>query len=163
LWLIARLPNEPTIIGLCGEFNGLQWNMDVNGWDAAGSQPGSGNLAILWARKKIEALEDGLMFGADRELTQLEITDVALEYGLLTRHTSLVAVDKTPRRGSDEAIGQSNVPGLLPAGTSSQLAGFPNTATGWLSQLLLSLFVLLLASSLLWFSGSRLPMVPRHS
>ena len=51
------------------------------------------------------------------------------------------------------------VPGLLPAGTSSRLAGYPNTATGWVSQLLLSLFVLLLASSLLWFSGSRLPMV----
>jgi Ca-activated chloride channel family protein len=164
LWLIARLPAEPNIIGLCGEFNGRQWGLDVNGWDATGVGSGNGsgtdNLAILWARKKIEALEDGLMFGADRELTQLEITDVALDYGLLTRHTSLVAVDKTPRRGTSEALGQVNVPGLLPAGTSAQLAGFPNTAAGWLTQLLLSLFVLLLASSLLWFSGSRLPMVP---
>ena len=159
LWLIARLPAEPNIIGLCGEFNGQQWDLDVNGWNTSGVGSGTDNLAILWARKKIEALEDGLMFGADRELTQLEITDVALDYGLLTRHTSLVAVDKTPRRGTSEALGQANIPGLLPAGTSAQLAGFPNTATGWLAQLLLSLFVLLLASSLLWFSGSRLPMV----
>jgi len=163
LWLIARLPAEPTIISLCGEFNDQQWDMDVNGWDAAGGLSGSDNLAILWARKKIESLEDALMFGADRELTQLEITGVALDYGLLTRHTSLVAVDKTPRRDVSETFGQANVPGLLPAGTSSQLAGFPNTATGWLTQLLLSLFVLLLSFSLLWFSGSRLPTVPRHS
>ncbi len=163
LWLIARLPAEPTIIGLCGEFNGQQWGMDVNGWDAAGGDSGSDNLAILWARKKIEALEDRLMFGSDYELTELEITEVALDYGLLTRQTSLVAVDKTPRRDVSEALGQTSVPGLLPAGTSAQLAGFPNTATGWLTQLLLSLFVLLLSFSLLWFSGSRLPMVPRQT
>ncbi len=159
LWLIARMPAEPTIVSLCGEFNGQQWDLNVNGWDAASPQSGTDSLAILWARKKIEALEDRLMFGADRELTQLEITDVALEFGLLTRHTSLVAVDKTPRRGALETLAQTDVPGLLPAGSSSQLAGFPATATGWLAQLLLSAFVLLLSSSLLWFSGSHLPMV----
>ena len=158
LWLIARLPSEPAMVSLCGDFNGLDWELDVNGWDAATASPGADNLAILWARKKIESLEDSLMFGADRELSQLEITGTALEFGLLTRYTSLVAVDKTPRRDMSEALAQSEVPGLLPAGTSSQLAGYPNTATGWVSQLLLSLFVLMLSASLLWFSGSRLPM-----
>jgi Ca-activated chloride channel family protein len=159
LWLIARLPSEPTLINLCGQFNGQDWELNVNGWDAASLTADADNLAILWARKKIESLEDSLMFGADPELTQLEITATALEYGLLTRHTSLVAVDKTPRRSVDESLAQAAVPGLLPAGTSSKLAGYPNTATGWLSQLLLSLFVLLLSTSLLWFSGCRLPMV----
>jgi len=158
LWLLARLASEPTLIGLCGNLNGSGWEMTVNGWDAAAAGPGGDNLAKLWARKKIEALEDSLMFGADPELTQLEITGLALDYGLLTRHTSLVAVDKTPRRNSNESLVQSDVPGLLPAGSSAQLAGFPSTATGWLSQLLLSLFVLLLATSMLVFSGSRLPM-----
>ncbi len=142
LWLLARLPSEPTMIGLCGNLNGTDWNLDVNGWDAASSFPGEDNLAKLWARKKIEALEDSLMFGADPELTRLEITGVALDYGLLTRHTSLVAVDKTPRRNNGESLAQTDIPGLLPTGASPQLAGFPNTATGWLAQLLLSLFVL---------------------
>jgi len=158
LWLLARLPTEPTMIGLCGSFNDLDWNMNINSWDAAASGPGGDNLAKLWARKKIEALEDGLMFGADPELTQLEITGLALDNGLLTRHTSLVAVDKTPRRGSGDSLAQSNVPGLLPAGSSAQLAGYPSTASGWLAQSLLSLFVLLLATSMLVFSGSHLPM-----
>jgi Ca-activated chloride channel family protein len=158
LWLLARLPSEPTIISLCGEFNSRDWNMNVNGWDAAMSGPAGDNLAKLWARKKIEALEDSLMFGADPELTQLEITGLALDYGLLTRHTSLVAVDKTPRRGLNEQLAQSDIPGLLPAGSSSQLAAYPATATGWFTRLLLSLFVLLLATSMLVFSGSKLPM-----
>ncbi len=158
LWLLARLPSEPAIVGLCGNLNGLDWNLHVNGWDAVGSDPGEDNLAKLWARKKIEALEDSLMFGADPELTRLEITSLALDYGLLTRHTSLVAVDKTPRRENGESLALTDIPGLLPAGNSTKLAGYPKTATGWLAQLLLSVFVLLLATSMLLFSGNRLPM-----
>jgi Ca-activated chloride channel family protein len=158
LWLLARLPAEPTMIGLCGELNEQNWELNVNGWDAASSGPGGDNLAKLWARKKIEALEDGLMFGADPELTQLEITGLALDYGLLTRYTSMVAVDRTPRRNSGESLALAEVPGLLPTGSSAQLAGYPSTATGWVAQLLLSLFVLLLATCMLLFSGSRLPM-----
>jgi Ca-activated chloride channel family protein len=98
------------------------------------------------------------MFGADPELTRLEITGLAIEHGLLTRHTSMVAVDKTPRRDSAEQMTQSEIPGLLPAGSSANLAGYPATASGWVSQLLLSLLTLLLATSMLVFSGSRLPM-----
>jgi Ca-activated chloride channel family protein len=162
LWLLARLPSEPTMVGLCGNLNGLDWDLVVNSWDAAANGPGGDNLAKLWARKKIEALEDSLMFGADPELTQLEITGLALDYGLLTRHTSLVAVDKTPRRASTEKLAHSDIPGLLPAGSSTNIAGYPATATGWLSQLLLSLFVLLIATCMLLFSGSRLPMT-KHS
>ena len=162
LWLLARLPSEPTLIELCGNLNGMEWTLDINGWDAASSTPGDDNLAKLWARQKIEALEDSLMFGADPELTRLEITDVALDYGLLTRHTSLVAVDKTPRRDTADALALTDIPGLLPSGSSTQLAAYPNTATGWLAQLLLSAFVLLLSTAMLLFSGSRLPMT-KHS
>jgi len=160
LWLLARLPAEPTMIGLCGELNDRNWELNVNGWDAASSGAGGDNLAKLWARKKIEALEDGLMFGADPELTQLEITGLALDYGLLTRYTSMVAVDRTPRRDGGESLAVSEIPGLLPTGSSAQLAGYPSTATGWVAQLILSVFVLLLATCMLLFSGSRLPMTP---
>ncbi len=164
LWLIARLGGEPTTVGLCGKLNSMPWDLDVNGLEintqaggplAAG---GGDNLAVLWARKKIESLEDGLMFGADAELTELQITSLALDFGLLTRHTSLVAVDKTPRRPEAEKLAQTGVPSLLPAGSTAQVAAYPQTATGWLSQLLLSLLVLLLSGALLWFSGTRLPM-----
>ena len=163
LWLIAKLPAAPSSIHLCGQFNNRLWELDVNGFDATEVAPGNDNLAILWARNRIEALEDALMFGADRELTRLEITNTALQYGLLTQHTSLVAVDKTPRRSAALPPVQRQIPGLLPAGSSAQLAGFPSTATGWVAKLSLSLFALLLSSALLWFSGSRLPMVKVRS
>lgn len=158
LWLIARLPSPPANIGLCGTLNGQDWNYTVNGWDAVEGGQGGDNLARLWARKKIEALQDGLLFGTDPELTRLEITDVALEYGLLTPFTSLVAVDKTPRRPNHELLSSTEVPGLLPAGSSNQITGYPATATGWFAQMLLSILVLLVATCMLMFSGSRLPL-----
>ena len=62
LWLLARMPSQPTIIGLCGNLNGQDWNLDINGWDATDSGGGGDNLAKLWARKKIESLQDSLLF-----------------------------------------------------------------------------------------------------
>jgi Ca-activated chloride channel family protein len=157
LWLTARLPGQPTLVHLCGLLDGSEWNTTVNGWDALAAEGGD-NLAKLWARSRIEALEDAAMFGADPELTRLQITATALDYGLLTRHTSLVAVDKTPRRPAGEALAQAEVPNLLPAGSTAQISAFPPTATGWLARAVLSLIVLLLATGMLVFSGSRFPM-----
>lgn len=157
LWLIARLPSPPSTIELCGTLNGHEWQETVFGREAVESLEGGDNLAKLWAKRKVEALQDSLLFGADPELTHLQITEVALDFGLLTSHTALVAVDKTPRRPADDILASFDIPGLLPAGSSRQLAGYPSTATGWLAKTLLSAFVLLLATAMLLFSGSRMP------
>ena len=97
--------------------------MDVAGED------GNATLATLWGRRKIEALQDSLVFGADPLQMKAEVTRVALDYGLLTPHTSLVAVDRTPVRLQNEALARGQVPSLLPAGSTTSVAGFPATAT----------------------------------
>ena len=110
----------------------------------------------MWARQKIEALEDGLSFGQDREQTHAQITQLALKYGLLTAYTSLVAVDRTPARPDQEALGMASVPSLLPAGSTGRTAAFPNTATGWPLQLALGLLVLAISTLLLLFPFAQL-------
>ena len=84
---------------------------------------------------------------------------VALDYGLLTSETSLVAVDRTPVRAVEEPLATDVIPNLLPAGSALNTAGFPRTATGWLAQLLLSLLTLFLAAGMYFFSGTRPPLV----
>ena len=116
---------------------------------------GNETLASLWARRKIESLQDSLVFGADPERMKALVTQVALDYSLLTPHTSLVAVDKTPARMQDETLAIGNIPSLLPAGSTSHTAGYPATATGWQVQLLLSLLVLLVSGYLFWNPGTR--------
>jgi Ca-activated chloride channel family protein len=150
LWVVARLPLEPREISVCGTLNGQPWEER--------SQPlatqGSDTLATLWARKKTESLEDSLLFGADIDTVSAEITRVALDYGLLTSKTSLVAVDHSPARLQNEALATGNIPSLLPAGSATGI-GLAQTATGWKAQILLSLLTLLIAGWMFFSPGSR--------
>lgn len=162
LWLYARLPHEPRHVTVCGELDGRYWEMSSR------SLPGSGGetIASLWARSKISALEDSRVFGADPASIRADVLDLALEFGLLTRYTALVAVDKTPARPAAERLARQDVPSLLPAG-SSMAVGFSKTATGWVAQVLLALFSLSAATGMLLYrppsrasrtGGDRSPM-----
>ncbi len=153
LWVVARLPLQPKQITVCGLLNGQYWEQS----SAPFISQGTDTLATLWARRKIEALEDGLVFGADPVLTREQITQLALDFGLLTAHTSLIAVDHTPVRLSNEPLATGSIPSLLPAG-SSQAVGFAQTASGWKTRFLWSVFTLIIAAGMLYFSGARLPL-----
>ncbi|MDT8319547.1 MAG: marine proteobacterial sortase target protein, partial [Xanthomonadales bacterium] len=54
LWLLARLPREPVEVSVCGELDGAPWEIHSRPVAATGGQ----DLALLWARSKVEALED---------------------------------------------------------------------------------------------------------
>ena len=148
VWVFARLPTAPREVTLCGELDGQPWEQTSRPWSGKGSEA----LATLWARARIEALEDSRMFGLEEELIRLQVTDVALQYGLVTPYTSLVAIDRTPVRPSGEKLGGSEIASLLPVGSSINPLGFSATASGWKAQLAYSLATLLSATSLLWFS-----------
>lgn len=164
LWLYARLPHEPREVTLCGELDGRYWEITST------SLPGSGgdHLATMWARSKVEALEDSRVFGSDPAMIREDVLDLALDYGLLTRYTSLVAVDKTPTRPGTHGLERQDVPSLLPAG-SGMTSGFLKTGTGWIAQLLLALVSLAAATGMLLYrppsrasttGGDRSPMAP---
>jgi Ca-activated chloride channel family protein len=73
-------------------------------------------LARLFGRRKIEALMDGLVAGEDRDAVRERVVAVALEHGLVSRWTSLVAVERTPVRPPGEALADGEVATGLPAG-----------------------------------------------
>ena len=59
------------------------------------------------------------------------IVGTALEHHLVSRYTSLVAVDKTPARPRGAGLGSEQVASLLPQGQSAvAIFGMPATATG---------------------------------
>ena len=74
-------------------------------------------LSKLWARRKIDDAEIArtmqAVTPADADKTILAL---ALEHQLVTRLTSLVAVDKTPSRPEGEPLKLSELPLNLPAG-----------------------------------------------
>ena len=92
---------------------------------AMASEPGVG---VLWARAKIDALMDAGRKGALEEDIRTAVLDVALTHHLVSKYTSLVAVDVTPTRPAGAAASKTAIPGNIPEG----LTGFdrlPRTAT----------------------------------
>ncbi len=74
-------------------------------------------LSKLWARAKIDDAEVGVTLGHISQSTaDLRVLDLALEHSLISRRTSLVAVDKTPSRPADARLSRADLPLNLPAG-----------------------------------------------
>ena len=78
-------------------------------------------LPYLWARKRIRELDDLAQFGEDPDI-EAEVTRLGLDYGLLTRFTSFVAVDS--RKRSDGGRSRSvRQPLPMPAGVPDSAVG----------------------------------------
>jgi len=116
---------------------------------------------VLWARRKIESLTDSLHEGKDADEVRKQVVELGLEHHLVTKHTSLVAVDVTPTRPEDEALRTSAVPTNLPHGwTYEGIGQLPQTATPAPLHALVALLSLLAAAALLradraWRAGDR--------
>ncbi|WP_409517180.1 marine proteobacterial sortase target protein [Ensifer sp.] len=83
--------------------------------DIAKAASGEG-IAKLWARRKIDDLEASASAIADPASLDSQIEAVALAHHLVSRVTSLVAVDAAPSRPSGENLSETDLPLNLPAG-----------------------------------------------
>ena len=70
----------------------------------------------MFARRKIDALNSRLLDGADRDAIRTEIVAIGLNHNLVTKHTSLVAVEQIVSRQIDETLTSAAVPTNLPKG-----------------------------------------------
>lgn len=102
--------------------------------------PGDG-VARLWARAKVTALEDQLRDGADAEVIRSQVLDIALRHHLVTRYTSLVAVDKTPVRPADVDLASAAFANATPTGSLH----YANGSTSARMQLALAIVLAFLA------------------
>jgi Ca-activated chloride channel family protein len=80
-------------------------------------QPARGaGVGALWARDKIGSLEDAAREGASSEETKGRIIEIALAHQLVTKYTSLVAVDHAPARPAGSDLKTAAMPTNLPEG-----------------------------------------------
>ncbi len=90
----------------------------------------SPGVGTLWARQKIDHLTDLEAEGRDSEQTRQDIVTVALAHKLVTKHTSLVAVESIVSRFPEDRLKTSKLPNALASGQVKQsLVGYPKTAT----------------------------------
>jgi Ca-activated chloride channel family protein len=113
-------------IRITGDSFGGAWSTDLS----LNVNTESAGVAALWARARIADLLDKQRRGADAEETRAAIVETALAHHLVSKHTSLVAVDKTPVRLAGDPLKKEQVPNLMAHGQSSRaIFGFPATAT----------------------------------
>jgi Ca-activated chloride channel family protein len=110
--IVAKLPKLGGDVGVVGWRGGKPWSLDFK---LEGGSTHSG-IDRLWARKKIDALMSSLAGGADAEAVRAKVVALGLTHHLLTRHTSLVAVEQTPSRPQEKSLTSSAMPTNLPRG-----------------------------------------------
>lgn len=93
-------------------------------------QASNSALPFLWARHKIKSLDDFGQVFRQEEKQQEMITALGLEYGLLTRFTSFVAVDTLIRRQQGPSLPVKQ-PLPLPKGVPNSAVGSPNLSGNW--------------------------------
>jgi Ca-activated chloride channel homolog len=108
-----------------------------------------GGLDKLWARRKIASLMGQLSDGTDPAEVRRGVLEVALGHHLVSKFTSLVAVDVTPTAPAGTLPSPRAVPVDLPAGwggLGEPAGALPQGATPARLDLLLGLFLLAAAA-----------------
>jgi Ca-activated chloride channel family protein len=114
----AAHPQLKGTIVVSGMRGNLPWSVALT---PSPSQEPAG-VGVLWARARISTLMDELRLGADEALIRPAVVKVALEHHLVSRYTSLVAVDVTPTAPGGEkrtalvkaSLPRATVDGALP-------------------------------------------------
>lgn len=151
---LLRLSGRPTQVRLSGRHD-EPWQLAVDVADAGfpiaprsspadpddGAATADAGLHVLWARDAIEAIDDRLRRlppdAAETRLLRRQAASLAIEHHLVTRHTSLVAVDPTAVRDLATPVVAAGVPSAMPAGWT-----LPQTATSAVLQLVAGLALL---------------------
>ena len=111
--IAAKLGGTDGLLEIKGMIGNRPWTVTL---PAAKAAEGTG-LSKLWARRKITDAEMALrLHQASAEETDNRILGLALEHHLVSRLTSLVAVDATPTRPEGARLTRAQLPLNLPAG-----------------------------------------------
>jgi Ca-activated chloride channel family protein len=127
LVIAARLEGRADEVVVSGRRSGEPWSAVL---PLSGERVGEG-AATLWARRKVQSLLDSLHEGANADGVRQEVVALGIEHHLVTRYTSLVAVDVTPTRPQPAALRTAALATNLPAGWSHEavFGELPQTST----------------------------------
>ena len=123
----ASFTGAPQTLSVIGRRGGKAWGALL----ATGAGTPAEGVGALWARERIASLSDSIVEGTPEDEVRPLIVATALEHNLVSRYTSLIAVDVTPIAPAGTAPQRTAIPGLLPAGLDPAgfVGGLPQTAT----------------------------------
>lgn len=108
----ARLSDTDGALALDGRLGSESWSTRLALADAT---PGQG-IGKLWARRKVETLMDRKQEGVAEDEIRAAVLKVALPHQIMSKYTSLVAIDKPVSRPAGDALKTAPVPTNPPKG-----------------------------------------------
>jgi Ca-activated chloride channel family protein len=148
LIVAVKTDRMPAGMAVHGRYGHVPWRIDFRLDDAGGRE----GVAAFWARHKIDGLIDAARFGSQPDVVRKQVIDLALKHHLVSRYTSLVAVDVTPARPEGQALNSHAMKTNLPHGWNYEhVFGLPQTATSAPLHLLVGMACVILAL-LAWWS-----------
>ena len=141
--VVTRSEEELRSIQLSANMNNKKWQLDLKVSNAEEND----DIGVLWARNKIRSLMDSVHDGADTNIVKKEVTQVALSHHLVSKYTSLVAVDVTPSRPTDKIFKRYAFKTNLPKGMIHKkvFGNLPKTATTAELNIIIGMILLLIA------------------
>lgn len=136
----TTLPDEIVIKGVYGN---QAWQKKVELQGGGESKA----VSVSWARRKISGLMDEYR-RTNHDSIKSELVDTALEHHLVSKFTSLVAVDKTPVRPLSTDLNTQTIAVNPPA--RHVISQLPQTATPATLQLILGFLLLLTSLFMQW-------------
>lgn len=140
-------------VAVSGKLKGQPWQRTLQ-LPALATEPAPAHTGVgsVWARRKIEALLDDKVMGADATAVRAAVLEVALPHSLMSPYTSFVAVEQRISRPAADSLARKPVPNTAPKGQSPQTFAYPRGATWgpfntWLGCLCLFLALLVYVMS----------------
>ncbi len=98
---------------MTGQIGDAPWTVTL---PVSAAAPSKG-ISKLWAHRKIADIEVAQTMGSlTADVANKQVLDVALAHQIVSSQTSLIAVDKNPKRPLDQKLTRAEVPLNLPAG-----------------------------------------------
>jgi len=110
--VVMRAKDLKGDLTISGKLNGSTWSRTFSLAEAAPSK----GVAQLWGRAKIAGFEESRYSGMSLDEVDKGVLKTALDFHLVSRLTSLVAVDKTPARPVGEKLDSRQIATMLPKG-----------------------------------------------
>ncbi len=148
LVLIAKSDRPVSEVSVNGELQGQTWRQRLKN-SAHNQALDTQRLNTVWARSKVEELMDSLLISPEQaDNIRLQVIELGLRNQLATKFTSFIAVEREISRPESSSAKHSNVPNLMPRGSTMNA---PQTATpATILQLVGGILLLLV---LFWQSG----------
>lgn len=146
LVIAARLSKDNSTMSVEGTWGSERWRTQVLIGTAPMTNTG---LSSVWARGKIESLQDEQRFSSDPELYRSLILRLSLDHQILSPYTAFLAIEEEPIRSENENLVKKNVPNLIPTGTDTQAFSLPQGSAGMDTLMLLSVLLMMMAILLL--------------